>query len=89
MVFCVQAAKWPCVIRNPSTITTAPPANTARSFKSLSIYLFFFFFVTDNSLLSFGGPQLYNSEALPFTYDQYVVIELADNSITLLLFVFV
>ena len=29
--------------------------------------------------LSFGGPQLYNSEAFPFTYDQYVVIELADK----------
>ena len=25
------------------------------------------------SLLSFGGPQLYNSETLPFTYGQYVV----------------
>ena len=37
------------------------------------------------SLLSFGGPQLYNSEALPFTYGQFVVIELADklyNSVT-------
>ena len=36
-------------------------------------------------LLSFGGPQLYNWEALPFTYGQYVVIELADklyNSVT-------
>ena len=36
-------------------------------------------------LLSLGGPQLYNSEALPFTYGQYVVIELADehyNSVT-------
>ena len=32
-----------------------------------------------NSFLSFGGPQLYNSEALPFTYDQYFVIELADK----------
>ena len=32
-----------------------------------------------NSFLSLGGPQLYNSEALPFTYDQYVVIELADK----------
>ena len=30
------------------------------------------------SLLSFGGPQLYNLEALPFTYGQYV-IELADK----------
>ena len=34
------------------------------------------FFVTRNSFLSFGGPKLYNLEALPFTYDQYV-IELA------------
>ena len=34
---------------------------------------------------SFSGPQRYNSEALPFTYGQYVVIELADklyNSVT-------
>ena len=31
------------------------------------------------SFLSFSGPQLYNSEALPFTYDQSVVIELADK----------
>ena len=38
-----------------------------------------------NSILSFGGPQLYNLEALSFTYDQYVLIELADklyNSVT-------
>ena len=44
-----------------------------------------FFFNRRYSLLSFGGPQLYNSEALPFTYGQYVVIELADklyNSVT-------
>ena len=43
------------------------------------------FFNRRYSLLSFGGPQLYNSEALPFTYGQYVVIELADklyNSVT-------
>ena len=41
------------------------------------------------SLLSFGRPQLYNSEALPFTYGQFVVIELADkfyNSITVWFF---
>ena len=31
------------------------------------------------SNLSFGGPQLYNLEALPFTYSQYVVKELADK----------
>ena len=46
----------------------------------------FFFFNRRYSLLSFGGPQLYNSEASPFTYNgQYVVIELADklyNSVT-------
>ena len=44
-----------------------------------------FFFIRRYSLLSFGGPQLYNSEALLFTYGQYVVIELADklyNSVT-------
>ena len=29
--------------------------------------------------MSFGGPQLYNSEALPFTYNQYLVIESADK----------
>ena len=43
------------------------------------------FFNRRYSLLSFGGPQLYNSEALPFTYGQYVVLELADklyNSVT-------
>ena len=40
---------------------------------------FFIFFNRHFSLLSFGGPQLYNSEALPFTYGQYVVIELADK----------
>ena len=33
--------------------------------------LYFLHFLTDvNPLLSFGGPQLYNSEALPFTYGQ-------------------
>ena len=49
------------------------------------LYVFFscFFFL----LLSFDGPQLYYLEALPFTYGQYVVIELADadklyNSVT-------
>jgi hypothetical protein len=31
------------------------------------------------TLLRFGGPQLYNSEALSFTYGQYVNIELADK----------
>ena len=39
-----------------------------------------------NSFLSFGRPLLYNSEALPFTYDQYVVKKLAEklyNSVTL------
>ena len=47
---------------------------------------FFIYFLNRRySLLSFGGPQLYNSEASPFTYGQYVVIELADklyNSVT-------
>ena len=37
------------------------------------------FFNRHYSLLSFGRPQLYNSEVLPFTYGQYVVIELADK----------
>ena len=40
---------------------------------------FSFFFNRRYSLLSFDGTQLYNSEALPFTYGQYVVIELADK----------
>ena len=38
------------------------------------------------SFFSFGEPQLYNLEALSFTYEQYVVIEFADklyNSVTL------
>ena len=37
------------------------------------------------SLLTFGEHQLYNLQALPFTYGQYIVIELADklyNSVT-------
>ena len=39
-----------------------------------------------HSLLSVRGPQLYNSEALPITYGQYVAIESADklyNSVTI------
>ena len=32
-----------------------------------------FFCNRRNSFLSFGGPQLYNLEALSFTHDQYVV----------------
>ena len=59
--------------------------------KYLEVYNFlvtlnFFFCNKHTSFLTFDGPQLYNSEALPFTYDQYVVIELADklyNSVTL------
>ena len=43
---------------------------------------FFFSFYRHYSLLSFGRPQLYNSEALPITYGQYVVIELADKLYT-------
>ena len=43
-------------------------------------YIQYWFFLNRRySLLSFGGPQLYNSEALPFTYGQYVVIDLADK----------
>ena len=37
---------------------------------------FMFFCNKCNSFLSFGKPQWYNLEALRFTYDQYVVIEL-------------
>ena len=45
--------------------------------------LFSFVFCNrSNSFLSFVGPQLYNLEALSFTYDQYVVTELSDNSVT-------
>ena len=40
---------------------------------------FCFFFNRHYSLLNFGPPQLYNSEALQFTYNQYVIIELADK----------
>ena len=44
------------------------------------------FFYSRYSLLSFRGPQLYNLEALPFIYGQYVPIKLADklyNSVTI------
>ena len=37
------------------------------------------FFNRHYSLLSSGSSQLYTLEALPFTYGQYVVIELADK----------
>ena len=37
------------------------------------------FFNRRYSFLSFSGPQLSNLEALPFTYRQYVVIELGDK----------
>ena len=62
-----------------------------RFFSQLLIFtvkFFTFFFDRRCSLLSFTGPQLYNSEALPFTYSQYVVLELTDkhyNSITVFL----
>ena len=42
----------------------------------------FFLFNRRYSLLSFGGPQLYNSEAMPFNYDSvccYDYIELAEK----------
>ena len=45
------------------------------------------FFVTD-SLLSFGGPQLYNLEVLPFTYDSHDQIELADKHLIHLYLIF-
>ena len=38
------------------------------------------FFIRRYSLLSFGGPQLYNLEALPFNYRQYIVIDLAEKT---------
>mgnify|MGYP006975622114 CR=1 FL=1 len=38
-----------------------------------------FFCNRRRTLLSFDGHQLYNSKALPFTYGQYVVLELADK----------
>ena len=47
---------------------------------------FILFFNRLYSLSSFGGPQLYDLEALPFTYGQYVALELADklyNSVTI------
>ena len=49
------------------------------------------FFNRCYSLLSFDGPQVYNSEAFPFTHGQYVVIDLADklyNSVTVLFLCF-
>ena len=42
-----------------------------RKGKLISRGLFIFFCNRHYSLLSFGGPQLYNSEALQFTYGQY------------------
>jgi hypothetical protein len=42
-------------------------------------FFVFFFFNRQYLLLSFGRPQLYDSEALQFTYGQYVVIVLADK----------
>ena len=47
--------------------------------KYFSFFFSVFFCNRHYSLLNFGPPQLYNSEALPFTYDQYVIIELADK----------
>ena len=55
------------------------------TFISLGYFKLTFFCNRCNSFLNFGGPQLYDSEALPFTYDQNISIELADklyNSIT-------
>ena len=46
-----------------------------KAVKTVSI----FFCDRHYSLLNFSPPQMYNSEALPLTYDQYVVIELADK----------
>ena len=51
--------------------------------------IFSFLFNRNYSLLSLGGPQLYNSEALPSTHGQYIIIELVDklyNSVTVFLF---
>ena len=51
----------------------------------LVLRCFFILFVFCNRHYSLWWAQLYNSEALPFTYDQFVVIELADklyNSVT-------
>ena len=45
----------------------------------MPIQVLFFFCNRHYSLLSFGVPQLYNLEALSFTYGQYVVIEVADK----------
>ena len=44
------------------------------------------FFNRHYSLLSSGSSQLYTLEALPFTYGQYVVIELADKLYNCLVF---
>ena len=58
--------------------------------KGTNDYVTSFFLNRRYSLLSFGRPQMYNLEALPFTYGQYVAIELADklyNSVTVFVFV--
>ena len=55
------------------------------TFLNLTLEMFKFFCKRRYLILSFGGPQLYNCKALPFTNGQYVVIELADklyNSVT-------
>ena len=75
---------------NKST-THLPKESLGDSYNSVSGFdwPFFFFCNSRNLFLSFGGPQQYNSETLPFTYDQYVVMELADKVYnSLLLFVF-
>ena len=53
------------------TFSTPPEDKDILSTENQQIAIFFLF--------EFGGPQLYNSEGLPFTYDQYVVIELVDK----------
>ena len=55
------------------------------SFVLIYVFPIMFIFNRCYSILSLGGAQQYNLEALPFTYGQYVVIELADklyNSVT-------
>ena len=66
------------------TLLLTYSAHNERSIE-ISFRIIYFFCNRRNSFLNFGGPQPYNSEALPFTYDHYVVIELTDklyNSVT-------
>ena len=91
---------WSYFLKKLSPLYLSVTQLTSKLYKSTIMFLSFFlayrgswparafFLLFCNrrySFLSVCGPQLYNLEALPFTYNQYVVIELADklfNSVT-------